>query len=82
MQSLQTIVNNELLNHWCQHLPECKTFINNFFSSCKDYTQQTNFINYMYDLELESEVNPGRKKYESYLIQAFIDITGSCQDRV
>lgn len=76
MNSLTTIVNRETLEEWCRNLPECRTFLENFFSSCQPYTWGINFLNYVRDIEIQTLVEPHWRPYENRLMKAFVEITG------
>ncbi|MFC1741616.1 hypothetical protein ACFL3V_03720 [Nanoarchaeota archaeon] len=76
MDLLQTIVNEERLDDWCRDLPDCELFLENFFCSCRQYTWETNFLNYVRDVEVHADLDPTWQKYEGPLLQAFLEITG------
>lgn len=77
MYTLQTNVNASKLEQWCNRLPVCQTFLENFFLSCQPYTWETNYLNYVNDVEGQIGINQDWKLYEEQLMEAFVDITGN-----
>ncbi len=75
MKTLKTIIDEDKLEEWRKRLPECDTFLLNFFYSCKPYPWETNLLNYTHDIETQIEVDPAWKAYEQKLSQAFFEIT-------
>ncbi|PIO06118.1 hypothetical protein COT47_03505 [Candidatus Woesearchaeota archaeon CG08_land_8_20_14_0_20_43_7] len=76
MDSLQTIVNKKQLEGWCKLLPDCETFLENFFCSCKPYGLETNLLNYVHDIKSQIAIDPTWQEYKNPLMQAFFDIIG------
>jgi|GEM_PF-3439338 len=77
MKTLQTIIDEDKLQEWRRRLPECDTFLLNFFCSCRPYLWETNLLNYVHDIKVQIEIDPAWKAYEPGLSQAFLEITGS-----
>ena len=73
---IKTTVNRELLKKYCNELPECKNFLENFFLTCEPYDPVVNFINYLRDLKIYSSTNKYIKENGEKLVEAFFDILG------
>lgn len=71
----KTIVDEDRLEGWCRALPECRTFMENFFCSCAPYSWETNYLNYESDIATQQRIDPAWKSYEMPLMRAFMDIT-------
>ena len=54
-------INHQKLEYWIEQLPTCKQFLENFFLTCKPYSLEDNYINYISDLRLCSKTNPNIK---------------------
>ena len=72
--NLTTIIDEGKVDEWCSRLPECRTFIENFFFSCQMYDRRTNFINYIFDIAGEIMINPSWNDYVPDLMDAFQEI--------
>ncbi|MFH1396641.1 MAG: hypothetical protein ABIG93_04550 [archaeon] len=77
MYSLQTNINKGKLEEWCKRLPVCQTFLENFFYSCKPYIWETNYLNYVHDIEVQTQIEPNWRLYKEQLMEAFVAITGN-----
>ncbi|MBI4739691.1 hypothetical protein HY772_09225, partial [Candidatus Woesearchaeota archaeon] len=75
MRKLETIIDEEKLEAWCKRLPQCRTFLENFFMTCGPYAREENYINYRFDIEEYIEVHPSWARYADNLIEAFNDIS-------
>ncbi len=71
---IRTAVKASALEKCCEEMPECTEFLRNFFETCKPYHLDTNWANYLMDLEQQREVNPGWNKYYPKLVHAFKEI--------
>jgi len=73
---IKTTVNREMLKKYCDELPTCRTFLENFFLTCESYSPVENFMNYLRDLKLYSKTNIYIKENGERLVDAFFDILG------
>jgi hypothetical protein len=76
----RTKVDHHALERACQQLPECRTFLLNFFSTCGDYDVATNKANYLLDLELYHD-KPHIRRNTAALKDAFDAIVQQPVDR-
>jgi hypothetical protein len=72
MLEKKTTINELKLDEWCETLPQCSTFLENFFISCRPYDYLTNLMNYA--REIERSVEPNLRQYENQLLMAFLEI--------
>lgn len=80
--NLETRINDEILQEWTEMLPGCRRFLENFFSTCKTYPPEVNFLNYVRDLRLYSPSNKQMRENGVYLVQAFYEITGVTETEI
>ena len=69
-----TRVNREKLKQYCDELPGCSIFLENFFTTCGDYSPGVNFLNYIQDLDIYSRTNMHIRDNFRKLENAFFDI--------
>ncbi|MEK6938420.1 MAG: hypothetical protein AABX04_05225 [Nanoarchaeota archaeon] len=74
MTTPRTVIVPSRLEYWCQQLPECRTFLENFFISCRPYSMRVNTINYSRDISRCIEIEPQWKAYQRNLMRAFAEI--------
>lgn len=70
----KTVVDSSALERWCEEMPECAEFLENFFGSCGPYEYDTNLVNYLMDLDQQKEIDPRWNEYHSRLVDAFSEI--------
>jgi len=73
---IRSTVNRGILKNYCNELPGCSTFLENFFLTCEPYSPLVNFLNYLSDLKLYSTTNKHIKENGERLVDAFFDILG------
>lgn len=72
--TVKTAVDISALEKWCQELPECADFMNNFFCSCRPYDYDTNLVNYLRDINQQREIDRSWNNYCKRLVGAFGEI--------
>ncbi|MBI5397882.1 hypothetical protein HZB03_00320 [Candidatus Woesearchaeota archaeon] len=80
MAKLETIINEEKLEQWCERLPQCRSFLENFFMTCGPYPRAVNYFNYRLDIVGYIEVHPSWAQYADNLIEAFDDISKDAKE--
>ena len=74
-EETRTFVDRAVLEHYCDSMPECKTFLENFFMSCQSFRYEDNLANYRMDLQLYND-RPHIRKNRRKLEKAFFEIAG------
>ena len=74
MDLTQTVVSDEKLDEWCDRLPECKDFLQEFFYTCSSHPFKENLFNYVHDIRIQQKIDPDWKFYEKELMHAFREI--------
>ena len=69
----QTTINATTLEQYCQRVPDCRRFLENFFGTCESYDVETNRANYRADLEQYRD-RPYIRKHYNTLLRAFDEI--------
>jgi len=80
VERARTLINKAALEQLCHRLPECRTFLENFFGSCSSFDYDTNRANYLLDLELYKD-RPYVRKHRRALEQAFASIAQRSSDK-
>ena len=73
MPGERTRVDRAALERYCAKLPDCRTFLENFFGSCGDFGYEVNRANYLLDLELYRD-EPHVQRNRGELERAFTEI--------
>jgi len=73
-EEIKTHISREVLKKYCEELPDCSTFLENFFLTCGHYSPLANFLNYIMDLKLYSTTNVHINRNRERLVDAFFDI--------
>jgi len=74
-EKIRTSVDRDVLRQYCDSIPECRTFLENFFLSCQPFRYEDNLANYQMDLRLYFD-RPHIRKNRRKLEMAFSDIAG------
>ncbi len=71
---VRTYVYESKLEEWCEKLPECAEFMQNFFGTCRSYDYGTNKYNFLDDIAGQLLVDKEWYKFCQPLLQAFEEI--------
>lgn len=69
----KTMINHAALKRYCDRLPACARFLENFFLTASGETYGNNLQNYRLDLELYRD-RPHIRKHRTQLERAFFEI--------
>ncbi len=72
-----TTIHQEALQKWVEAPPGCRTFLENFFTTCSPFPVAANYLNYLRDLELYAPTNRHIRTNLPQLVEAFHDVTGT-----
>ena len=72
--TVKTAVDTSALEKWCNELPECEEFLQNFFETCRSYDYSTNLQNYLMDINEQRVIDSQWNNYQYKLVKAFGEI--------